>query len=91
MWQEASRALERLPRKDSQILLHLEVLITAGFVSRRRSIVNISIETWNKTFGNEDTLRYPTALEVALRRLRNSVELSLPSLEVRKEDAVSAT
>ncbi|KNG49885.1 hypothetical protein TW65_03477 [Stemphylium lycopersici] len=87
MWQEASKAIERLPRKDSQILLHLELLITAGFVSRRKSIVNISIETWNKTFGKEDTLRYPTTLEVALRRLRNSVELSLPSLEVRKEDA----
>ncbi|EUC36782.1 hypothetical protein COCCADRAFT_87285 [Bipolaris zeicola 26-R-13] len=87
MWQEVSKAIERLPRKDSQTLLHLETLITAGFVSRRRSIVNISIETWNSTFGKEDSLQYPANLEQALRRLRGSVDLSLPSLEVRKEDA----
>ena len=89
MWQEVSKAIERLPRRDSQTLLHLETLITAGFVSRRRSIVNISIETWNSTFGKEDSLQYPASLEQPLRCLRGSVDLSLPSLEVRKEDAVS--
>lgn len=89
LWQEVSKAIERLPQQDGQALLHLETLLTAGFVSRRRSIVNISIETWNKTFGKQDSLQYPPNLEQALRRLRNSVELSLPSLEVRKEDAVS--
>jgi hypothetical protein len=71
-------------------MLHLESLITAGFLSRRRSIVNISITTWNNTFGKEERLQYPTRLEQALRRLRNSVDLHLPSLEVRNEDAVSA-
>jgi hypothetical protein len=67
--------------------MHLEPLITAGFVSRRRGIVNISIATWNKTFGQEESLRYPSRLEHALRRLRSAVELSLPSLEPREEDA----
>jgi hypothetical protein len=83
-----TRAIERLPRKDSQILVHLEPLITAGFVSRRRGIVNISIETWNKTFGQAESLRYPSRLEQALRRLRTAVELSLPSLDARDEDTV---
>ncbi|KAI4654215.1 uncharacterized protein J4E78_007260 [Alternaria triticimaculans] len=87
MWEEVDKAVERLPRKDSQTLLHLQALVTAGFLSRRRSIVNISIATWNATFGKEDSLRYPTRLEQALRQLRNSVELSLPSLEVREDDA----
>ncbi|KAI4638788.1 hypothetical protein J4E93_009816 [Alternaria ventricosa] len=87
MWEEVNKAVERLPRKDSQTLLHLQALVTAGFLSRRRSIVNISIATWNATFGKEDSLRYPTRLEQALRQLRNSVELSLPSLEVREDDA----
>jgi hypothetical protein len=68
--------------------VHLELLITAGFVSRRRGIVNISIETWNKTFGQAESLRYPARLEQALRRLRTAVELSLPSLDARDEDAV---
>ena len=89
MWQEVSKAIERLPRKDSQILLQLEALMTACFLSRRRSIVNISIATWNRTFGKEDTLNYPPRLETALRLLRQNVELSLPSLEAREEDAVS--
>jgi hypothetical protein len=88
LWAEVAKAIERLPRKDGQILLHLEPLITAGFVSRRRSIVNVSIATWNKTFGQEESLRYPSRLEQALRRLRNTVELSLPSLQPRDEDAV---
>ncbi|KAH6881306.1 Rap1-interacting factor 1 N terminal-domain-containing protein [Alternaria rosae] len=87
MWEEVNKAIERLPRKDSQTLLHLQALVTAGFLSRRRSIVNISIATWNATFGKENSLRYPTRLEQALRQLRNSVELSLPSLEVQEEDA----
>ncbi|KAL7770299.1 hypothetical protein CFE70_000232 [Pyrenophora teres f. teres 0-1] len=89
MWQEVSKAMQRLPRKDSQILLQLEALMTAGFLSRRRSIVNVSIATWNSTFGKEDILIYPSRLETALRLLRQNVELSLPSLEAREEDAVS--
>lgn len=82
-------AIERLPRKDESLLLHLEILITAGFVSRRRSIVNLSIALWNKTFGKQESLRYPSRLEKALRRLGTSVELCLPSLEPRDEDIVS--
>lgn len=43
------------------------------------------------TFGKEDSLRYPTRLEQALRRLHSTVDLSLPSLEARDEDAVSVS
>ena len=84
-----SEAIDRLPRKDSQVLLHLESLLISGFVSRRRSVVNPSITTWNKTFGKEDSLRYPPRLEAVLRRLHNSVELVLPSLDITDDDAVS--
>ncbi|RYO24050.1 hypothetical protein AA0111_g8896 [Alternaria arborescens] len=87
LWQEVCKAIERLPRHDSQVLLHLQPMITAGFLSRRRSVVNLSIATWNATFGKEDSLRYPPRLEQSLRQLWHSVELSLPSLEVREEDA----
>ena len=91
LWREVNKAIERLPRKDSQILLHLEPLITAGFLSKRRGIVNTSIITWNNTFGKQVTLRYPPRLEQAVRQLRNTVELCLPSLEVHDDDAVSQT
>ncbi|KAI8935350.1 hypothetical protein NX059_007935 [Plenodomus lindquistii] len=90
LWQEVNSAVQRLKRKDSQILLHLETLISSGFLSKRRGIVNISIATWNDTFGKEESLRYPSSLEQALRRLRKSVELELPSLEASKEDADEA-
>jgi hypothetical protein len=82
LWQAVQAAVISLPRKDSSILVTLEPLITAGFVSRRRRIVNISVETWNATFGKEESLRYPTRIEKALQRLRNTAELSLPSLPI---------
>jgi hypothetical protein len=85
-----SEAIERLPRKDGQVLLHLEPLITAGFVSRRRDIVNASITTWNKTFGKEGSLKYPLRLETVLRRLRSSVDVVLPSLDVKDDGSVSS-
>ncbi|KAF2689815.1 hypothetical protein K458DRAFT_327750 [Lentithecium fluviatile CBS 122367] len=88
LWKEVCAAIERLPNKDSQILLRLEPLLTAGFVSRRRGLVNMSIATWNATFGKEETLRYPSQLEQALWRLRNRVELSLPSLQIQDENVV---
>jgi hypothetical protein len=91
LWKGVNEAIERLPRTDSQVLLHFESLITSGFVSRRRSIVNISIATWNKTFGKEDDLRYPKRLEAVLRRLHNSVELVLPSLDLTDDASVSST
>jgi hypothetical protein len=91
LWKQVNEAIERLPRTDGQVLLHFESLITSGFVSRRRSIVNISIATWNKTFGKEDNLRYPKRLEAVLRRLHNSVELVLPSLDFTNDASVSLT
>ena len=80
LWQTISGAIERLPRKDSQLLTTLEPLLTAGFVSRRRAILNISIKSWNATFGQESSLRYPSKLEEALQQLRHAVEISVPSL-----------
>ncbi|KAF3038223.1 hypothetical protein E8E11_000304 [Didymella keratinophila] len=87
LWREVNEAIERLPRKDGQVLLHLESLITAGFVSRRRDIVNASITTWNKTFGKEGSLKYPLRLEAVLRRLRGSVDLVLPSLAIKDDES----
>ncbi|KAH6633064.1 Rap1-interacting factor 1 N terminal-domain-containing protein [Boeremia exigua] len=87
LWREVNEAIERLPRKDSQVLLHLEPLITSGFVSRRRKIVNISIATWNKTFGKEENLRYPPRLEKVLRRLHKTVDLALPSWVTKDTDS----
>lgn len=90
MWQTISGAIDRLPRKDGSMLSALEPLLTAGFLSRRRGIVNISIKTWNATFGQESSLRYPSRLEKALQRLRNTVEISVPSLTAAVDGLVSS-
>ncbi|KAF2657894.1 hypothetical protein K491DRAFT_714024 [Lophiostoma macrostomum CBS 122681] len=80
LWRSVNAALEKLPRKDSLTLTTLAPLITAGFVSRRREIVNVSITTWNATFGRQDDLQYPAELEKALRRLSKTVDILLPRL-----------
>ena len=80
--------MHKLPRNNPQILVHLEALITSGFVSRRRGIVDSSIASWNATFGREAELTYPPRLEQALRRLITTVELSLPGLDMRTGEKV---
>lgn len=89
LWKIISSAFERLPRKDGQMLSALEPLLAAGFLSRRRAIVNISVLSWNATFGKESSLRYPSRLERALQRMRNTVELSVPSLPTVTDSSVS--
>ncbi|KAL5451367.1 hypothetical protein PMIN06_006257 [Paraphaeosphaeria minitans] len=84
LWQEVCAAMHKLPRNNGQILIHLEPLITSGFVSRRRGIIESSIAAWNATFGREQALRYPSRLEETLRQLRSTIELSLPGLEVQE-------
>ncbi|OCL08110.1 hypothetical protein AOQ84DRAFT_389086, partial [Glonium stellatum] len=79
LWQTISAAVERLPRNDSSLLVALEVMIAAGFSSRRRGMVNVSIETWNCTFGVNDKLEYPPKIKLALKRIRPFVDLRLPT------------
>lgn len=70
----------RFQKKDSALLVSLGQLLGAGLRSRRRAIVNLSVETWNSTFGKEEALLYPTVLSSALARLRDIVPLSAPGL-----------
>ncbi|KAF2136234.1 uncharacterized protein K452DRAFT_362669 [Aplosporella prunicola CBS 121167] len=79
LWNIVATAIEGLPRKDSNVLRHLEVLVASGLSSRRKSILNRAIEMWNATFGKESNLQYPSKVEKALRRLRSIVDLQLPS------------
>lgn len=86
LWRAASEAIRKLPKKDSAMLVALEPLITSGFVTRRRRLVNISVESWNDSFGKLDNLRYPSRLELVLQRLAKLVHLSLPSLQRHESD-----
>lgn len=70
------------------MLVALEPLIASGFNTRRRRLVNISVETWNDTFGKLESLRYPPRLELAVQRLVKIVDLSLPSFQTHDDDTV---
>ena len=89
LWQTVGDAVRKFQKRDNSLLLALEPLLCAGLRSRRRAIVNISVLTWNDTFGKEESLHYPVHLEKALRRLRSTVELSAPSLKDIRDTTVS--
>ncbi|KAF2001935.1 hypothetical protein P154DRAFT_463475 [Amniculicola lignicola CBS 123094] len=86
LWEIVAQTIHTLPRKDSDVLAALEPLISAGFLSQRRAIVNMSVTTWNKTFGQQESLQYPQRLAQALRRLQKVVEISSPGLSLSKKD-----
>ncbi|KAF2739709.1 hypothetical protein EJ04DRAFT_508569 [Polyplosphaeria fusca] len=86
LWRVVCAAIERLLRKDSSLLLALEPLIASGFKTRRHGIINISVASWDTTFAKEQTLRYPARIEEILQRLRNHVDISLPSLPPTTEN-----
>ncbi|KAL1649454.1 hypothetical protein SLS58_001509 [Diplodia intermedia] len=78
LWNIVMTKMEALPRHDHMLLKALEALVTAGLRSERQSIVNRTIEMWNKSFGSQATLKYPPSVEKSLRRLRPIVDLGLP-------------
>ena len=77
MWNTIASDIEKL-KHDTLLLRALEKLIVAGLSSRRRGIVNITLHLWNKTFGQQETLDLPSALEIALQRLATTAEVLLP-------------
>ena len=67
----------------------LDSLIAAGLNSSHRTVVNVTLEFWNDTFGKLDSLTYPPAVLLALRRIRPLAELELPTFPDRFDDEVS--
>ncbi|KAI9818713.1 MAG: hypothetical protein M1832_004189 [Thelocarpon impressellum] len=89
LWAAIATAVERLPSKDSATLEELEVLITSGLQSRRRVIVNRSIELWNSTFGAEEALEYPAKVRHAILPFKGLDSLLLPTFPVEADDEVA--
>ncbi|KAM5434384.1 hypothetical protein McanCB56680_004483 [Microsporum canis] len=75
--------IKSLCNTNSEALERLEYLITAGFESHHKSIVNKFISMWNASFGLEESLAYPPSLESILRKLNPYVEIQLPSFPQR--------
>lgn len=81
--------LRSLPQTDTTLLKALESLLTAGFSSPQRAIVNATIDFWNSTFGSQETLEYPQKLETVLRARLAETELILPDFPSGDDNASS--
>jgi len=66
----------------------LDPLVSAGLNSSHRIVLNSTVEFWNETFGKLDSLVYPLAVELALRRIQPLVELELPAFPELADDKV---
>ncbi|KAG9573340.1 hypothetical protein KCU97_g15113, partial [Aureobasidium melanogenum] len=78
LWQSILTQLKNLP-SNKTLLKGLDELFAAGLNSTHRDIINLTVSFWNTTFGQLDSLEYPSQVEEAMRRLRPLVELDLPT------------
>lgn len=87
-WTKITDAIARLPQHDGKILADLATLIKCGLESRLKPIVNLSVKSWNLTFGEQESIIYPKRVRGALKRLRPIADLRLPSFPDELEDDV---
>lgn len=79
LWASIADSIRKLPRHDSMTLQSLATIISAGLESRRKVIVNNSIEAWNETFGAQNSLEYPARVRVVMKKLRPIADINLPN------------
>ena len=78
LWQRLTSSIVASGHHDSSMLSKLEVLISAGFRSPNKAVVDVTIDVWNKTFGEQELLRYPAALQTVVSRLARHVDIQVP-------------
>ncbi|KAI4722639.1 hypothetical protein E4T48_01138 [Aureobasidium sp. EXF-10727] len=87
LWQSILEQLKNLP-SNKTLLKALDELFAAGLNSTHRDIINLTVSFWNTTFGQLDSLEYPSQVEQAMRRLQPLVELDLPTFP-QNDDALA--
>ncbi|RPA92578.1 hypothetical protein L873DRAFT_1709380 [Choiromyces venosus 120613-1] len=90
-WTKIIGAIARLPQHDGKILADLATLVKCGLESRFKPIVNLSVKSWNLTFGEQESIIYPKRVRAALKRLRPIADLKLPSFPDEQEDDIIPT
>ncbi|KAF8468891.1 Rap1-interacting factor 1 N terminal-domain-containing protein [Kalaharituber pfeilii] len=88
LWAGITEAIRQLPRYDSYVLQYLTTLIASGLESRRKSIVNNTIKTWNTTFGAQKSLEYPSRVRIVMKKLRPVADINLPTFPEDIEEIV---
>lgn len=73
---------------NSKVLLEYQILVASGLRSRHVSVLNESLELWNRTFGSADSLEYPEGLRSTLSKLKSVSDVQLPGFPEVESDEV---
>ncbi|KAL8809045.1 MAG: hypothetical protein Q9200_003773 [Gallowayella weberi] len=84
-------SLKLVLKPDSSCLSMLQYLITSGFRSRHKRVVNEWIIIWNQTFAGAKTLEYPVVLQIVLKKLRPTVDIELPGFVEEEESEIMSS
>ena len=88
MWRTTMMIVQNLPEFSTGTLCDYKMLISSSLKSRHVSIVNDSLEMWNRTFGCAESLEYPEEIHMLLMRLKPVTEISLPTFSETEGDEV---
>ena len=81
MWNSICEQLVSLGHLDKGNFAQIEPLLTAGFKSKHRYIVNKTAEAWNAIVKDEEELECSDSLKSIVAALRPKVDLALPGVE----------
>lgn len=81
IWDNVCSQLLALGRLEDKDLNSLERLVSAGFKSRHRHVVNKMAETWNALVKDEENLDCSDSLKSIIASLRPMVDVSFPGME----------
>ncbi|KAJ4311415.1 hypothetical protein N0V84_010468 [Fusarium piperis] len=81
IWDNVCSQLMTLDRLEDKDLNTIERLISAGFKSRHRHVVNKMAETWNALVKDEENLDCSDSLKSIIASLRPIVDVSFPGME----------
>ncbi|KAK6534482.1 hypothetical protein TWF281_005804 [Arthrobotrys megalospora] len=82
--------LKRTECFDSNALKTFSHLISAGFESKHKMNVVTTLNFWNKTFGNQESLEYPSRVRKAISKIRYYADIKLPNFPDSLEDEAHA-
>ncbi|KAG5513486.1 hypothetical protein PMAC_000918 [Pneumocystis sp. 'macacae'] len=82
LWSSVLSKLKSLDSYESSLLHSLSLLLESGFRSKNHIIVLSTVETWNKTFGKQTVLDYPSEIVRILELLSKTSKILLPSFPI---------
>ncbi|KAF5628461.1 Telomere length regulator rif1 [Fusarium sp. NRRL 52700] len=81
LWDNICGQLLTLGRLEDTVLNTVEPLVSAGFRSKHRHVLNKMAETWNTLVKDEESLDCSESLKSIISSLRPRVDVSFPGME----------